>query len=289
MTYGLGKMIQRSSLDRLDPAGLAAWNEATMRLAVAGDGTSIGSALAAALKVIVDFEAIFVASLHRDAPPTVAYFTGTREPGQRYSEGPYLLDPFYTHYLKGGADGCYRLSDLAPDGFRSSEYFSSYYRHLEIGDELGLLALMGAESCAHISVIRRPGAARFTRQDCAWFSAAKPLASEAMRRVNATVAPPADASAVHQSLRRAYHNFGSSILTEREREVTQMLLRGNSAKSIARGLHIATDTARNHLKHIYSKLGVASQAELFALFFRVLERVEPGCDGDPIARLKALE
>jgi hypothetical protein len=58
-------MIQRSSLDRLDPAGLAAWNKATVRLAVAGDGTSIGSALAAALKVIVDFEAIFVAERGR--------------------------------------------------------------------------------------------------------------------------------------------------------------------------------------------------------------------------------
>jgi DNA-binding CsgD family transcriptional regulator len=70
------------------------------------------------------------------------------------------------------------------------------------------------------------------------------------------------------------------VLTDREREVTQLLLQGNSAKSIARLLDIAADTARNHLKHIYSKLGVASQTQLFALFIRVLERVEPGGSSD---------
>jgi DNA-binding CsgD family transcriptional regulator len=155
---------------------------------------------------------------------------------------------------------------------------------------LGLLAPIDSQSCAHVSIIRRPGAARFTGRDRDWLSAAKLLASEAIKRANLTHAPPAaDASAVHESLRRAYHNFGASILTEREREVTQLLLRGNSAKAIARSLYIAADTARNHLKHIYSKLGVASQTELFALFFRVLERVESDYDGDPLLRLKTLK
>ena len=46
------------------------------------------------------------------------------------------------------------------------------------------------------------------------------------------------------------------------------------------------ETARNHLKRIYPKLGVASQAELFALFFKALERVEPGLAGDPLTRLR---
>jgi DNA-binding CsgD family transcriptional regulator len=277
-------MIQRSYLD---PKRLTAWNEGSAHLAVAVGTEEIGNAFSALLKIIVEFDAIFLATFRRDAPPTVAYFVGTREPGAHYQDGPYLLDPFYAHFLNGGSDGCYRLSDLAPDGFRRSEYFSTYYGGLNIGDELGLLVAMDPQSCAHVSIIRRPGTTRFTRRDCKWLNAGGPLAPEAMRRINATLAPPTrHQSVVHDSLQQAYQNFGTSVLTEREHEVTQLLLRGNSAKSIARSLLIATETARNHLKRIYSKLGVASQAELFALFFRVLEQVEPGFSGDPLARMR---
>jgi DNA-binding CsgD family transcriptional regulator len=278
------RMIQRSYLD---PKGLTDWNAGSARLAIAVGAEEIGSALSALLKIIVEFDAIFLATFRRDAPPTVAYFVGTREPGAHYQDGPYLLDPFYAHFLNGGSDGCYRLSDLAPDGFRSSEYFSTYYGGLNIGDELGMLVTMDPRSCAHVSLVRRPGAARFTTRDCKWLDAGGPLTPEVMRRINATLAPPTrHQSVVHESLQRAYQNFGTSVLTEREHEVTQLLLRGNSAKSIARSLLIATETARNHLKRIYSKLGVASQAELFALFFRALEQVEPGLVGDPLARLR---
>jgi DNA-binding CsgD family transcriptional regulator len=277
-------MIQRS---HLDSKSLTAWNEGSVHLAVAVGAEEIGSALSALLKIIVEFDAIFLATFRRDAPPAVAYLVGTREPGAHYQDGPYLLDPFYAHFLNRGSDGCYRLSDLAPDGFRRSEYFLTYYGGLNIGDELGLLVAVDPQSCAHVSIVRRPGVTRFTRRDCQWLSAGGPLAREAVRRINATLAPPTrHQSVLHDSLQFAYQNFGTSVLTEREHEVTQLLLRGNSAKSIARSLLIATETARNHLKSIYSKLGVASQAELFALFFRALDQVDPGSSGDPLARLK---
>jgi DNA-binding CsgD family transcriptional regulator len=55
------------------------------------------------------------------------------------------------------------------------------------------------------------------------------------------------------------------------------------AKSIARALGISPGTARNHLKRVYPKLGVASHAELYALFLKAL-RVAEG-DGDPLERL----
>jgi DNA-binding CsgD family transcriptional regulator len=277
-------MIQRSYLF---PEDLAAWNERSAHLAVAVGTEEIGSALSALLKIVVEFDAIFLATFRRDAPPAVAYFVGTREPGTRYQDGPYLLDPFYAHFLNRGSDGCYRLSDLAPDGFRRSEYFSTYYGGLNIGDELGLLVGVDPQSCAHVSIVRRPGATGFTRRDCKWLNAGGPIAREAMRRINATLAPPTrHQSVVHDSLQHAYQNFGTSILTVREHEVTQLLLRGHSAKAIARSLLIATETVRNHLKRIYSKLGVTSQAELFALFFRVLEQVEPGSAGDPLTQLR---
>jgi DNA-binding CsgD family transcriptional regulator len=138
-----------------------------------------------------------------------------------------------------------------------------------------------------VSITRRRGRPRFSRRDHDWLAATAPLAREAVRRMIAVQSPGGnDRAALHDSLRRAYRQFGASCLTEREREVVQLLLRGNSAKAIARVLAISPETARNHLKRIYPKLGVASQAELFALFFRALEQVEPGFAGDPLTRLR---
>ena len=127
---------------------------------------AIAAALEAALRQVLEFDVVLVAALHRDAPPSVPYYGGgIEEPSPAYHDGPYLLDPFYNRFLAGTMEGCFRLSELAPEGFLRSEYFSSYYRHLEIGDELGLLTALGAGSAAHVSMTRQRGRARFTRRD----------------------------------------------------------------------------------------------------------------------------
>jgi len=275
----------------IDPAHLgvpvlAAWNEAVARVAAESTLPQIATALGHALEVILDFDALFVVTLHRHAPPELLFSTGTAEPALRYQDGPYLLDPFYNHFLKGGTDGGYRLDDLAPDGFQRSEYFSRYYRHLDVGDEIGLLIGSAPHSCAHVSITRRRGSLRFTRRDCEWLGAAAPIARDAIRRMGAVaVVPDKSTSSFHDSVRRSFRSFGSSVLSEREQQVAHLLLRGNCAKAVARVLEISPDTARNHSKRIYRKLSVASQAELLALFFRALEQVEPGHEGDPLARL----
>ncbi|MGS0468169.1 response regulator transcription factor [Cobetia marina] len=53
-------------------------------------------------------------------------------------------------------------------------------------------------------------------------------------------------------------------LTEREREVSQLMLGGCSTKEIARRLGISVETVRAHKKHLYTKLGINTQAELFS-------------------------
>ncbi|HWA51417.1 MAG TPA: LuxR C-terminal-related transcriptional regulator [Dongiaceae bacterium] len=266
---------------------LAAWNKAAVAALTATTPDAIAAALEGALRQVLEFDVILVAALYRDAPPGAPYYGGgIEEPSPAYHDGPYLLDPFYNRFLAGTTEGCFRLSDLVPEGFLRSEYFSSYYRHLEIGDELGLLTALDSRSAAHVSLTRQRGRGRFTSRDAEWLLAAAPLAREAIRRMNAGAAPTrADPAAFHEGLRRAYERFGTSVLTERERDVVHLLLQGNSAKAIARALNISPDTARNHLKRIYPKLEVSSQAELFALFFQALAQVEPGFDGDPLSRL----
>lgn len=54
-------------------------------------------------------------------------------------------------------------------------------------------------------------------------------------------------------------------LTPREREIVQQLLEHRRTRQIAKKLFISVHTVRNHLKAIYAKLGVHSQAELMEL------------------------
>lgn len=58
----------------------------------------------------------------------------------------------------------------------------------------------------------------------------------------------------------------AQLLTRREREVLQALSEGFDAREIATRLHITTETERNHMSHIFAKLGVHSrlQAVVFA-------------------------
>lgn len=50
-------------------------------------------------------------------------------------------------------------------------------------------------------------------------------------------------------------------LTNREKEILQLLAKGNSFKLIAADLCISIDTVRTHIKRIYDKLHVQSQIE----------------------------
>lgn len=58
---------------------------------------------------------------------------------------------------------------------------------------------------------------------------------------------------------------GLEALTQREREVLDALLSHQRPPQIAERLFISPHTVRNHLKSIYAKLGVHSQAELLDL------------------------
>ncbi len=57
-------------------------------------------------------------------------------------------------------------------------------------------------------------------------------------------------------------------LSERERQILDLVAEGYRVATIARGLFISPSTVRNHLSAIFRKLGVANQAELLELLKR---------------------
>jgi HD-GYP domain-containing protein (c-di-GMP phosphodiesterase class II) len=81
-----------------------------------------------------------------------------------------------------------------------------------------------------------------------------------------------DGAAVDAVLAAAGHRIrkrrdAPAGLTAREVEVLRLVARGTATREIAARLHITPKTARNHIEHIYAKLGVTSRvtAGLFAV------------------------
>lgn len=71
-----------------------------------------------------------------------------------------------------------------------------------------------------------------------------------------------------------------SGLTAREVEVLALIARGQSSREAARRLHLSEKTVRNHVEHIYAKIGSSTRAEasLFAMRHGLLEAAT-GKDG----------
>jgi two-component system, NarL family, nitrate/nitrite response regulator NarL len=61
------------------------------------------------------------------------------------------------------------------------------------------------------------------------------------------------------------------LLTEREREILQLLSRGESNKAIALNLKISYDTVKQHVRHILNKLNLSSRVKAAVLFTKEQE------------------
>ncbi|HSH78325.1 MAG TPA: helix-turn-helix transcriptional regulator, partial [Herpetosiphonaceae bacterium] len=80
------------------------------------------------------------------------------------------------------------------------------------------------------------------------------------RRV-AVIVEPAHPARISSLLMAAYG------LTEREQEITRLVLQGASTAEIAEGLVVSAHTVQQHLKNIFDKTGVRSRRELVGNVF----------------------
>ncbi|WP_261399155.1 response regulator transcription factor [Leisingera daeponensis] len=186
-----------------------------------------------------------------------------------YASGPYLLDPLYQACRNGCTPGAYRLMELAPEAFYRSEYYRAFYRKISISDEIGILVQDGTECWFIVSLARFARQQRFAAADSERLNAVFGMISAAIRR------QWGKAEAAAEGFQQAdwedrMQTFGTGVLSPREREVVQLILQGHSTPSAAAYLGIAEGTVKVHRHHAYSKLGIASQAELFSMATRHL-------------------
>lgn len=262
--------MSRSSFDTPE------WHAAVGEMLAAEDGERIAGSMCRAIDLVVVNNGLCLLAFHGDAPPEVVYHTlapdDERHYLERYLAGPYLLDPLYELALQDRKPALCRFRDAVPDRFRSSEYYRQYCERTHLRDEIDYLVDVGGGSALALVVGSRER--MFTRAELTRLHLVEPTVRAAMRRAwnkrRAASEPDQSNRAVHSRLTECYRNFGSDVLTQREREITRLLLRGHSTKSVARELGIAPGTVMVHKRNLFTKLGITSQYELFCKFIDAL-------------------
>jgi DNA-binding CsgD family transcriptional regulator len=179
---------------------------------------------------------------------------------QDYLNGLYLLDPFYIASREHSRTGLFRLAEVAPEHFELTEYYQRYFRLNVVADEIQFNCQQpdGRTLCLSLGSKQR-----FEPQQIALLSLIQPWVLGLLRQrlpheLNQVSAPQAP-----------IHNDGwGAQLTARELDVGRLMLSGCSSKEIARKLEISVETVKVHKKHMYSKLGIKSQSELFSIFLQ---------------------
>jgi DNA-binding CsgD family transcriptional regulator len=262
----------------------AAWAAASAEIVDHFDDPILPDLLARALSTLIDFEYSVVFIYRGRANPIHIHDTFPNPQARtgllNYVKNTYVLNPLYNAYQCGLKTGVYRLRDLASDGLVGSELFRKYRICATSSEEIGYLTdgwpagreelcialeLPGGE-CAELTLSRKASLGGFADEDIASLSPVIPFLAAAVRRYWRHARLMHLSNTPDTGTDDAVRAFGRNLLSPRERELAQLLLRGHANASIGLRLGISTTTVKTHRKNLYSKLGVATQFEFFSLF-----------------------
>ncbi|WP_416770405.1 response regulator transcription factor [Pseudomonas sp. RHF3.3-3] len=191
---------------------------------------------------------------------------------QDYLKGLYLLDPFYIASREQSRTGLYRLAEVAPEHFELTEYYQRYFRLNVVADEIQFNCQLDDDRTLCLSL---GSTRRFSDEQIALLSLIQPWVLGLLRQrlpheqLPENVTPPtAPQGDWRIQLEASVQQLKGAQLTARELDVGRLMLSGCSSKEIARKLEISIETVKVHKKHMYSKLGIKSQSELFSIFLQ---------------------
>ena len=179
---------------------------------------------------------------------------------QDYLNGLYLLDPFYIASREHSRTGLFRLAEVAPEHFELTEYYQRYFRLNVVADEVQFNCQLpdGCTLCLSLGSKQR-----FDQTQIALLSLIQPWVLSLLRQ-----RLPYELNQVSAPQPPIQNDEWGAQLTARELDVGRLMLSGCSSKEIARKLEISVETVKVHKKHMYSKLGIKSQSELFSIFLQ---------------------
>jgi len=225
----------------------------------------------------------------RELPPEVLYHEIPAEavPSQidYYLAGPFREDPFFQVSMNRPKAAIYRLSRLTAGNLQGSTYYKTYYADTGTVDEAVYLARLQGGNVINLSMMRLPAQGEFSEGEYQHLHMlAEPIA--ALITAHTELADFATRHLIQPGINHqvdvAFKTFGSSLLSRREKDVLEMMLRGYGTDTTAQRLTIAVETVRRHRKSIYRKLDVSSQIDLFSLFINSLSCIGEADGRDPL-------
>lgn len=269
---------------------LSKWNRDLSRAIGALGTDQFFPALIAAIRGQVAFDYPQVWLYHRDLPPRVLYH---QVPGhavgqqiEDYLGGPYREDPFYQASINQPKAKIYRLSRITHNKLEESPYYRDYYAHTGAVDEAVYLAKLAAGNVLNLCMMRLSPRKPFSDHEYEnLYLLAEPV-SELLRShsehndfaITNLIQP-----GINHQIDLAFRTFGASMLSPREKDVLEMMLRGYGTDMSAKKLDIAVETVRRHRKSIYRKLDVNSQTDLFSLFINAMSCLGEAAGRDPLS------
>ncbi len=277
--------------DATESAYLLNWPDIVAPLFQAINTSNFGVAFFDSLNRIAPIDSAVIMLFRADQEPIVLY--DGLHPSEEssfydvYLGGAYLLSPLYRRF-QDLPSGFYQLAALEQQAFKQSDFAVAYFNQSGLSDDANFLHKLDEQTAIVASFGRQQLQLSFTDQELQQLHVAGPVYRSALSRHwgGASLPQVADLKAstqAHNQLKSSLKSFASSVLTGREQTVLQLMLEGKPSKTSARELNISVDTERGHRKNIYSKLNVASQAQLFSLIFKVLGKVAAGEAADPYA------
>jgi DNA-binding CsgD family transcriptional regulator len=240
--------------------------------------TDFPNALIESLASVCQFDTALIVTYKKAFKPIMLYPVERSEISPtliNYINQYYVLDPLFNAIQSKDVPFVSRMSDLAPDSFETTEYFLSCYKNFGLIDEINLVIQLTQSVTCSITLGR--------------LSQSGPVEQSVLDTLN-DIYPVIDALVKQFWLQRAcdyvqfeqpdtamnaaLDSFGADCLTKREREITRMILKGHSSKSIAKQLHISLGTVKVHRKNIHTKLDTSSNSDIFTLFLEHLNQVD---------------
>ena len=266
------------------------WNR-DLSAAIAGLGNErFFPALVAAINAQVPIANPQVRLYHRDLPPRVLYHQvpprARKAQIDDYLEGPFREDPFYQTSMNHPRSRIYRLSRVTAGRLPDSNYYRAYYSGTGTVDEAVFLAVLSGGSVINLSMMRLPEQGSFSDEEYQRLYSLSDAVSELLRKhseFDQFAVPHLIQPGIDHLVEQAFCSFGSSLLSPREKDVLELMLRGYGTEASAERLSIARETLRRHRKSIYRKLDVSSQTDLFSLFINSMSCIGAAGGADPLS------
>lgn len=234
--------------------------------------------LEAFLSALCSFDTFIMLAYKSELRPILLHPTTPEQQSDTlrlYLHHAYVIDPLFHAIRSGMAPGVVRLADIMPDSFKETEYFQTCYQDFGLVDEINLIIRLDDEVTCTLTLGRKAALDSISRSELNALNDFYPILSALVRQFWLSQSKEyLQYGRSHGPMERALSSFASGVLTQREREITDLILRGYSSQAIADRLKISVGTVKVHRKNIHNRLNTSTQADLFTQFINHLNSLD---------------